>query len=186
MENSESGRALWRFSDGAVSISVSMLLSLLLASCACEGIPVLGYLAGLTQRENGVIIVATLLLFPTTLGIYGVFVMFFAAKEAVERRATRRGRTEGHAEGIVEGRAEGIVEGRAEGIVEGRAEGIVEGRAEGIVEGRAEGIVEGIEEGRRAERERIARMLAEYGVAVSPELARKLNGSNDDAETNSA
>ena len=84
--------------------------------------------------------------------------MFFAAKEAVERRATRRGRTEG------------------------RAEGIVEGRAEGIVEGRAEGIVEGIEEGRRAERERIARMLAEYGVAVSPELARKLNGSGDDAE----
>ena len=177
MENSESGRALWRFSDGAVSISASMLLSLLLAGCACEGIPVLGYLAGLTQRENGVIIVATLLLFPTTLGLYGVFVMFFAAKEAVERRATRRGRTEG--------RAEGIVEGRAEGIVEGRAEGIVEGRAEGIVEGRAEGIVEGIEEGRRAERERIARMLAEYGVAVSPELVRKLNGSSDD-ETNSA
>ena len=178
MENSESGRALWRFSDGAVSISASMLLSLLLAGCACEGLPLLGYLAGLTQRENGVIIVATLLLFPTTLGIYGVFVMFFAAKEAVERRATRRGRTEG--------RAEGIVEGRAEGIVDGRAEGIVEGRAEGIVEGRAEGIVEGIEEGRRAERERIANMLAEYGVAVSPELARKLNGSSDDAETNSA
>ena len=69
--------------------------------------------------------------------------MFFAAKEAVERRATRRG----------------------------RAEGIVEGRAEGI------------EEGRRAERERIARMLAEYGVDVSPELARKLNGSSGDAET---
>ena len=150
MENSESGRALWRFSDGAVSISASMLLSLLLAGCACEGIPLLGYLAGLTQRENGVIIVATLLLFPTTLGIYGVFVMFFAAKEAVERRATRKG------------------------------------RAEGIVEGRAEGIAEGIVEGRRAERERIARMLGEYGVDVSPELARKLNDSNDGAETNSA
>jgi len=43
--------------------------------------------------------------------------------------------------------------------------------------------VEGIEEGRRAERERIAKMLAEYGVAVSPELARKLNGSSGDAET---
>ena len=77
--------------------------------------------------------------------------MFFAAKEAVERHATRKGR--------------------------------IDGRAEGIVEGRAEGIVEGIEEGRRAERERIARMLAEYGVAISPELARKLNGSGDDAET---
>ena len=81
--------------------------------------------------------------------------MFFAAKEAVERHATRRGRIEGRAEGIVEGRAEGIVEGRAEGI----------------------------KEGRRAERERIARMLAEYGVDVSPELARKLNGSSDAAET---
>ena len=81
--------------------------------------------------------------------------MFFAAKEAVERHATRKGRIEGRAKGIVEGRAEGIVEGRAEGI----------------------------EEGRRAERERIARMLAEYGVAVSPELARKLNGSGDAAET---
>ena len=73
--------------------------------------------------------------------------MFFAAKEAVERHATRRGRIEGRAEGIVEGRAEGIVEGR------------------------------------RAERERIARMLGEYGVDVSPELARKLNGSGDDAKT---
>ena len=82
--------------------------------------------------------------------------MFFAAKEAVERRARRPHRRLGPR----------IVEGRAEGIVEGR-----------------EGIVEGIEEGRRAERERIARMLAEYGVAVSPELARKLNGSGDDAET---
>ena len=73
--------------------------------------------------------------------------MFFAAKEAVERHATRKGRIEGRAEGIVEGRVEGIVEGR------------------------------------RAERERIARMLAEYGVAVSPELARKLNGSGYAAET---
>ena len=97
--------------------------------------------------------------------------MFFAAKEAVERRATRRGR------------AEGIVEGIEEGIVEGIEEGIVEGIEEGIVEGIEEGIVEGIEEGRRAERGRIARMLAEYGVAVSPELARKLNGSGDAAET---
>ena len=64
--------------------------------------------------------------------------MFFAAKEAVERRAMRRGRAEGRAEGI--------------------------------------------KEGRRAKRERIARMLAEYGVPVSPEFARKLNGSGDDAE----
>ena len=57
--------------------------------------------------------------------------------------------------------------------------------AKETVERRAKrrGRAEGIEEGRRAERERIARMLAEYVVAVSPELARKLNGSGDDAET---
>ena len=57
--------------------------------------------------------------------------------------------------------------------------------AKETVERRAKrrGRAEGIEEGRRAERERISRMLAEYGVDVSPEFARKLNGSGDAAET---
>ena len=72
-----------------------MLLALLLNECACCGLPLLGYLSGLTQRDNGVIIAATLLLFPTTLALYGVFLMFYAAKEFVEKRARRIGHAEG-------------------------------------------------------------------------------------------
>ena len=44
------------------------------------------------MRNPGVIIVASVLLFPSTLAIYGVSQMIFAAKEAVERRAMARGR----------------------------------------------------------------------------------------------
>ena len=81
MENNDH-RSIWRFFDGSVSISVSMLL-----------FPSL--LASLTERENGIIIVATLLLFPTAAALYGGFAVFFAAKEAVERRAKEKGRQEG-------------------------------------------------------------------------------------------
>ena len=106
-ENDDGSRPGWRFVEGSVSVSVSMLLALLLSECACGGLPLLGYLAGLTQRDDGVIIAATLLLFPTTLALYGVFAMFYAAKEFVEKRARRIGRAEGRAEGIEEGRQEG-------------------------------------------------------------------------------
>ena len=37
---------------------------------------------------------ATLLLFPTTAALYGGFKVFFAAKEAVERKARAKGRKE--------------------------------------------------------------------------------------------
>ena len=109
---------LWIFLDGSVSISFSMLLALLLNAGWCDGVPALGWLAEVTRRDNGVIIVATLLLFPCTLLLYGGLKMFFAAKEAVERRAHRRGR--------------------------------------------------------REERARIAKMAAEPGTTLSPELARYL------------
>ena len=56
------------------------------------GLPLLSLLASLTERENGIIIVATLLLFPTAAALYGGFTVFFAAKEAVERRAKEKGR----------------------------------------------------------------------------------------------
>ena len=49
--------------------------------------PVLGLLHQITQWEDSVIIVATPLLFPTALTLYGGFRMFFAAKAAAERRA---------------------------------------------------------------------------------------------------
>ena len=109
---------LWFFLDGSASISFSMLLALLLYAGWCDGMPVLGWLAEVTRRDNGVIIVASLLLFPCTLVLYGGLKMFFAAKEAVERSARRRGR--------------------------------------------------------REERARIAKMLADEGATVSPGLARYL------------
>ena len=62
--------------------------------------------------------------------------MFFAAKEAVEKRAMERGRQVG----------------------------------------RQEGIQEGIQEGREAERARISKTLAQYGVPLTPEQVRILSG----------
>ena len=58
--------------------------------------------------------------------------MFFAAKEAVERRAMERGRQVGRQEGI--------------------------------------------QEGRDAERARISKTLAQYGVPLTPEQVRALSG----------
>ena len=107
MPNNDDNRPLWRFFDGSVSVSVSMLLAVSLNGCAfCDGLPVLGLLKGLTMQDDGVIIVATLLLFPTTVALYGGFLVFFAAKEAVEKRARERGRREGVQEGVQEGRRE--------------------------------------------------------------------------------
>ena len=98
---------LWRFVDGALAISVSMLLAALLRDClSCGGWPVLGYLHGLAARDDGVIIVGTMLLFPTTATIYGGIKVFFAAREAVRRESREKGRQEGIQEGRQEGRQE--------------------------------------------------------------------------------
>ena len=98
-ENQDGNRSIWRFFDGAVSISISMLVAVLVADCAlCGQLPALGWLKGLTEREDGIIIVATLLLFPTTAALYGGFKVFFAAKEAVEKRARAKGKVEGRKE----------------------------------------------------------------------------------------
>ncbi len=107
--------SLWRFFDGAASISASMLLSVGLNICVfCDSLPILGYLEELTNREDGIIITATLLLFPTTATLYGVFRMFFAAKEAAERKARERRRQERERERQTHerGRREGIKAGR--------------------------------------------------------------------------
>lgn len=111
MENDAASRPLWRFFDGSVSVSASMLLAILISACPCSGLPLLGYLNWLTKQEDGIIIVATLLLFPTTAGLYGVFAMIFAAKETIEKRAMKRGRSVGREEGREEGREAGIKEG---------------------------------------------------------------------------
>ena len=76
-----------------MSISVSMLLAVLLKTCrGCGGTPLLGHLKTLTEWDDGVIITATLLLLPTSLALYGGLIMYFAAKEFVERRAAERDR----------------------------------------------------------------------------------------------
>ena len=129
---------LWFFLDGSASISFSMLLALLLYAGWCDGLPVLGWLAEVTRRDNGVIIVASLLLFTCTLVLYGVLTMFFAAKETAERRARRRTLRD---------------------------------------------INLGINRGRRQEQDRIVKLLAKHGVAVSPELARDMaDGLRDERD----
>jgi hypothetical protein len=94
-ENHDGNRSTWRFFDGAVSISISRLVAVLVTDCAlCGQLPVLGWLKGLTEREDGIIIVNTRLLFPTTAALYGGFKVIFAAKESVEKRARAEGRKE--------------------------------------------------------------------------------------------
>ena len=110
MRENESNRPTWRFFDGAVSISVSMLLAVLLSDCgACGGLPLLGYLKMLTEQDDGTIIVATLFLFPTSIVLYGGMTVFFAARETAKAWAEKRDmkrREEGRREGRQEGRRE--------------------------------------------------------------------------------
>ena len=129
METRESNRSWWRFVDGSLSVTVSMAIAVAISTCrSCLGVWGIGFLRGLTDKDDGVIILATLLLFPTAVALYGVLQMWFAAKEAVEKRATERGRREG----------------------------------------------------RREERERISKVLAQHGVELPPEVAGILAGEPDD------
>ncbi len=107
MADSDNSRSWWRFFDGSVSVSASMLLAVLIDSCAlCDRLPLLGFLGELAEQDDGVIIVATLLLFPTTAALYGGAKVIFAAKEAVEKKAMERGRQAGRQEGLQEARRE--------------------------------------------------------------------------------
>ena len=92
--NPSAGRpASWLMADGAASISASMLVAVLInVISSLAGLWGLGFLHGLTNKEDGVIIVATLLLLPTSFVVYGVSQVIFAAKEAVEKRAMAKGR----------------------------------------------------------------------------------------------
>ena len=131
-ERGAGNRTPWRTFDGSIAVSFSMLLAALLKLWkGAAGWPLVGQLHQMTQWEDGVIIVATLLLFPTALTFYGGFAMFFAAKEAVEKRAMERGRQVGRQEGI--------------------------------------------QEGKEAERARISKTLAQYGVPLTPEQVRVLS-----------
>ena len=101
-------RTLWRFFDGSSAISASMLAAVLINGCGnvCADLWGIRLLKGLTEQEAGVIILATLLLFPTTTVLYGGAKLIFAAKEAVEKKAEQKGRAQGIEEGQAKGRAE--------------------------------------------------------------------------------
>ena len=86
--------------DGAASVSASMLVSVLLNVIpSFAGLWGLGFLQELTNKQDGLIVVATLLLLPTSFVVYGVSQVIFAAKEAVEKRAIEKGRRVGIQEG---------------------------------------------------------------------------------------
>jgi hypothetical protein len=70
-----------------------MAIAVAISYCqSCTGLWGIGFFKGLTEKDDGVIILGTLLLFPATVALYGVLQMWFAAKEAVEKRAMERGR----------------------------------------------------------------------------------------------
>ena len=103
-------QTLWGFFDGSASISVSMALAVALTRCgACGGWPAFGFMKALTQEDAGVIIVATLLMFPASLTLYGGVKLFFAAKNAADRKLAeqkKRIREEGRSEGLSQGRSQ--------------------------------------------------------------------------------
>ena len=113
METNESNRSTWRFVDGSLAVTASMAIAVAISYCqSCTGLWGLGFFKGLTEKDDGVIILGTLLLFPSTVALYGVLKMWFAAKEAVEKKAAERGRQQGRQEGHQEGRQEGRQEER--------------------------------------------------------------------------
>ena len=97
----ETGRSpSWLMADGAASISASMLVAVLINVVSpFAGLWGLGFLHELTNKQDGMIVVATLLLLPTSFLVYGVSQVIFAAKEAVEKRAMEKGRKAGLQEG---------------------------------------------------------------------------------------
>ena len=103
----DSRSPVWGFADGSLSVSGSMLLAVLINYCqSCNDIWLIGFLKELTDKSAGLIVVATLLLFPTAVVIYGGGRMFFAAKEAHERRQ-RQLRQAAMEAGLREGREQG-------------------------------------------------------------------------------
>ena len=75
--------------DGAASISLSALLAAL--SRSCFSFPAV-------QETNSVMLLASILLLPSTLIAFGVSSMVFAAYEFVQKRAERKGRQAGRQE----------------------------------------------------------------------------------------
>ena len=105
MDTSAGRSPSWLMADGAASISASMLVAVLInVAPSLASVWGLAFLQELTNKQDGMIVVATLLLLPTSFAVYGVSQVIFAAKEAVERRAMEKGRKVGLEEGRQEER----------------------------------------------------------------------------------
>jgi hypothetical protein len=104
MDGSAERSPSWVLADGSASISVSASIAVLInVSPSLAGVWGFGFLHELTNKADGVIVVASLLLFPSTFIIYGVARVIFAAKEAVEKKAMEKGRQAGRQAGRQEG-----------------------------------------------------------------------------------
>ena len=117
MDTSAGRSPSWLMADGAASISASMLVAVLINVVpSFASVWWLGFLQELTNKQDGMIVVATLLLLPTSFVVYGVSQVIFAAKEAVERRAMEKGRKVGLEEGRQEERERILRELKKSGV----------------------------------------------------------------------
>lgn len=197
----------WGIVDGSVSISLSMLLAVLLNGCvSCGGWWGIGWLQGLAGEEAGVLILATLLLFPTALAAFGGPKMFFLAKQQYEERRERL-RQQEQAEIKEKGRQQARdrirrilqqqgIEPTAEIVRLLSGESSPEAQLE--EQGRIEeyerlsraleqygirfapaAVSEAVEQTRKAERDRIFGAVEELGVQLPPEIARIISGESE-------
>ena len=156
----------WGIVDGSVSISLSMLLAVLLSGCAsCGGWWGIGWLRELAGREAGVLVAATLLLFPTALAAFGGPKMFFLAKQQYEERRERL-RQQEQAEIKEKGRRQARDRIRRKLQQQG-----IEPSAEivRLLSGEADPEAQLEEQGRIEEYERLSRALEQYGIRFAPE-----------------
>ena len=111
---------LWFFLDGAAAFSLSMLVSLIIQSNEIFAeIWGVHFVKELTHQNDGLMAATFLLLCLSTAMLYGSMQMFFAAREAVQRKARARDERM-REEGREQGRVQGIEQGRQEGFERGR------------------------------------------------------------------
>lgn len=154
----------WGIVDGSVSISLSMLLN---GCVSCSGWWGLGWLQELAGGEAGVLILATLLLFPTALAAFGGPKMFFLAKQQYEERRERL-RQQEQAEIKEKGRQQ--ARDRIRRILQRQG---IEPSAEivRLLSGESSPEAQLEEQGRIEEYERLSRALEQYGIRFAPEQA---------------